>query len=235
MFYRRIRVLVTIVLLLSVASTANAQRRRGRHHHNDNPFSTNGLDSKPISGFLKLNEPPVDTLALKRHADSLKRKPVLDSFIVWKTFVPLSWDDFKGKVPPKPEWDATAYTGFKYNVQGTGKAISVEVTCYWNKYRSWKKNPKEVSVPLLIHEKLHFNISELYARKMRKEIATRQAADRLNQQDIEGIFRQLVVEKDLMQKQYDDETQHSRNVAKQQEWGLKIGVMMSELSQFASQ
>lgn len=100
----------------------------------------------------------------------------------------------------------------------------MEVDCSINTFfypeSSWYR-PELASQNILSHEQLHFDISELFARKMRARVKrfsfTSDVKAEMNQ-----IYEQILKELQTFQKRYDEETNFSREVEKQIEWNNKI-------------
>ena len=83
----------------------------------------------------------------------------------------LTWNDFKGVPPKNATHFASVNSGMGYrftskNIDGK-LTIDVDVKTYFYPQLSWKKNSNENNQGLLTHEQLHWDISELYARKLR--------------------------------------------------------------------
>lgn len=90
-----------------------------------------------------------------------------DSLILWDKNRPLSWDDFNG-IPAPVKIHNVAGTGMTIQyivVKNIYGQIDINPLCYFQKYRSWSKTNDTIT---LEHEQLHFDIQELYTRKLRK-------------------------------------------------------------------
>ena len=87
----------------------------------------------------------------------------------------------------------------------------------------------------LNHEQKHFDLCEVYARKMRQKIAEK---DFTKVRDIEAeigrIYNRVMADYFKEQEQFDKDTQHGMNAAKQQVWNEKIATMLTELDAFSS-
>ena len=82
---------------------------------------------------------------------------------------------------------------------------------------------------MLNHEQLHFDIAELFARKLRKELEK----PRFTTASTEEIFSAVAsfnMELDKMQKRYDNETNHYRNKKKQKKWEIYVGEELAKLT-----
>ncbi len=97
---------------------------------------------------------------------------------------------------------------------------------------SWK-NKKWISNAILKHEQLHFDIAELFSRKMREKVTqvVVKNYDDLKQQT-DTIYYQLEKEMDVYQNQYDDETENSMNKNMQLKWENKVKNELEKLSDF---
>ena len=83
----------------------------------------------------------------------------------------LGWADFKGAPPGSKRVAATTASGISYSYTTTGSKgvykLDYKVTAYFYPWQSWYHRELCDSV-VLSHEQLHFDISELYARRMRE-------------------------------------------------------------------
>lgn len=103
-----------------------------------------------------------------------------ESQILWRKDIKLTWEDFR-QVPPSDIIDKNAMSGIlvDYNYQVIeGKVPTFTLRTYFMKDSSWVVNKSDRT---LHHEKLHFDMAELYTRKMRKDI------QRLRQEGIQEI------------------------------------------------
>ncbi|HSP39953.1 MAG TPA: hypothetical protein VLN46_00870, partial [Gillisia sp.] len=86
----------------------------------------------------------------------------------------LTWEDFKALPNEESKFDANTNAGlsFSWGVKNTNGDIELtyEVTSYFNPKLSWVKIDSDNDY-LLKHEQLHFDITELHARKLRKKLA----------------------------------------------------------------
>ncbi|MEP3571107.1 MAG: DUF922 domain-containing protein, partial [Flavobacteriaceae bacterium] len=98
--------------------------------------------------------------------------------------------------------------------------LDFEVNAYFYPNESWYK-PKICDDIILSHEQLHFDISELFARKMRAKLKRTSFSDNVKA-EIRKIYRETLKELKDFQELYDWETNFSRNTEKQLEWNKKI-------------
>lgn len=127
--------------------------------------------------------------------------------ICWDENRKLTWDDFtviRGESAPK--FSALSFCGIKANLK-----LNLVVS-YLIKDKSWVILSKKSKLNLLEHEKLHFDIVELFARKMRREFGIS------NEDDIEKIYDCNMLILDEFQDRYDSETNHGIIDSEQNCW-----------------
>jgi len=89
---------------------------------------------------------------------------------------------------------------------------------------SWVKRG-QMSDHLLMHEQLHFDISELHARIMRKRLEEYKAGENIRR-DLNKMYKLVERMRINMQERYDEETEHSKNKMAQEKWKSKIETLM---------
>ena len=146
--------------------------------------------------------------------------------IYWSPSYKLKWEDFQGKPVIPSKYGAVSNPIIKYSLSANEDSYNVKVLCFFIKSRSWSQFKN--SDTLLMHEQGHFDIAEIFARKLNKSIGEYQFNKNTFQKDLDAIYKSVVDEKEKYQQQYDDETDYSRNKSKQEEWFKKIE---SELKQ----
>jgi predicted secreted Zn-dependent protease len=95
---------------------------------------------------------------------------------------------------------------------------------------SWKRKKKK---GVLVHEQRHFDIVELFARKLRKQIQSGTYKDYNDLvEKIERYYDQTDRELDAYQDKYDRMTNHSRNSRRQAKWNSKVEMELDGLSDY---
>ncbi len=141
-----------------------------------------------------------------------------DTIIVWNKNRKLSWNDFQRSVYKKTQGAQSDIGINVLSVPTKDGHYNYIVIPYFHKLRSSaaSRNPK-----ILKHEQLHFDIAELFARKMRAKI------ERLNKENfnlenynksIDDIYQKYF----LYQEKFDNETGHSVLIENQHSWEKKI-------------
>lgn len=153
-----------------------------------------------------------------------------EEMLDWDANRKLTWADYKGK--PDPDSDAAASTAtilsVSYNISSTGFTYKIE--CRFSKTRSWVLHKTDY---LLSHEQGHFDIAEIFARKLNKKLSEYQFNKKTCEKDLDKIYDEIDEEKDKMQHDYDRETHHSINKEKQAEWLQKISQELNKYKNYA--
>lgn len=154
-----------------------------------------------------------------------------EELIKWTSSRQLSWNDYKGKVDPSSDAAASTstYLGIEYRISGND--FSYKISCSFSKNKSWGRFKNEY---ILSHEQGHFDITEIFARKLNKEMSEYKFSRDAYKKDFAKIYDDVMDEKEKMQEQYDKETDFSRNKTRQAEWLKKIETMLEELNEFAN-
>lgn len=148
----------------------------------------------------------------------------------WKSFNPLEWEDFKGHRPDGYHGDAGTMVKIKAVPYLVKKKIKYDVYALFNKTKSWAL---ERSPQLLKHEQLHFDIAELYARKIRKKILRLSLNKKNDLKVYNHEIRLLLKESNDFDRLYDVETLHGSLTRKQREWEEKVARSLAALEGFS--
>lgn len=138
----------------------------------------------------------------------------------WAEHNTLSWSDFRGAVNAVTEESAAAThcgIGFKTVCVTPGSKPSIVVynTFYVNK--SWVR--ADAMIPeILVHEQGHFDLCEIYTRKLRQRMQGVDMAAANLRSVLESIYFEVKNEYENRQQAYEDETTHGTNFAQQSRW-----------------
>jgi len=149
-------------------------------------------------------------------------------FIFWDNPIQLKWDYFKGNPIEESEFDAVSEIGFLRNYFDEGYQIKILIkTVFFIKF-SWVKEPTN---NLLRHEQGHFNLSEIYARKLRKTFLDN--PDSISLKYYKNQYMIMQEEFDSITLSYDNETDYSCNLVDQQRWNDSIAVWLDRYKDYA--
>ena len=150
-----------------------------------------------------------------------------NDLIEWNESRKLSWSDFTGQ--PDASSPNAALTSSSINVEfGYDRTtLTYSIKCRFNKMRSWGKIKTDY---ILAHEQGHFDIAEIFARKLNKALKAYKFNSSTVGKDVNAIYDGVIKE----QQAYDHETDHSRNPVKQQEWVRKIAEELKTFEKFSN-
>jgi hypothetical protein len=162
----------------------------------------------------------------------LSKKMAQDT-LIWTSDYFLSKEDFKAKRSAYgnkvPAYVTTAI--YIYQKENNGQ-LMFYVEGILLKSKSFMK---EETPYTLRHEQLHFDICELYARKLRQKISQKdftKVRDLVG--EIQKIYDKTSADWHKEEEKYDNDTQHGINAAKQQLWNDTIAKQLQDLEAFAS-
>jgi len=150
----------------------------------------------------------------------------------WNRNRKITWEDFKGFPKINSYDEAITASGIEFSKTYRGDTLFISITSYFDKKTSWVKN-KNATEYMLKHEQVHFDISELYSRKLKKEISQLLLTDTVNKKNLNFLYDKCIIEMNEYQDIYDKETNHSISIEKQLEWNIKIENQLNELEQWS--
>lgn len=158
--------------------------------------------------------------------------------VIWHQRAELTWDDFE-EVSHLDEPGARAFSFVRIRShQGfVADSLEIEVSCLFDRTRSKVQRGFQTE-ELLRHEQGHFDIGEIWTRKLRKAYAqlpfTRENFEAENGQVvIEAIYDNIWNKMRQMQEDYDESTNHGRNEHAQLDWNQKIRKELAALKIFS--
>ena len=161
-------------------------------------------------------------------------EPVLS----WTKSYKLSWQDFKSK--PNLNESAVAITAsgitFEFSIRQTNDKQVVNynsnVEALFYPEQSWSK-PNQADEHVLEHEQLHFDITELFARKFRQRISKMNTSNHISK-ELKATHKSILKALSIFQDKYDNETDFSKNIVSQAEWSKYVREELNKLSDFKS-
>jgi hypothetical protein len=155
----------------------------------------------------------------------------------WSPSRRLTWPDFRGTAPSGGMEGAQTAYGLFYGLRCTRNVFQFEVTSGFLPRESWVKPSvlasAEESRRTLDHEQTHFDLAEVYARRMRRHFA---ALFRPCDQPLDhwrSVADRFVRDEAAAQDRYDDETRHGLIAARQQVWNQQVADDLRALGEFA--
>lgn len=153
-----------------------------------------------------------------------------ESAIRWEPGVSLAWSDFRGRPPASKRIAATTASGLSYSYTARGGPNGYEldfaVDTFFYPDQSWY-HPELCDSLVLSHEQLHFDISELFARRLRARLRQTRFSGKVKA-EVRKIFAEVNQELSDFQDRYDRETDFSRNAEAQLAWNRVLADLLAE-------
>lgn len=156
-----------------------------------------------------------------------------DSMLFWDNKRKLNCNDFKGKIIQNEQnYKAKAGTAAEISANGFMESgmLNFRITCIFDKKTSWIID--SLCVKVLAHEQLHFDIAELYSRKIRKGVFDLRKKHQTDIELYDKLIKGLLKERNKMDDQYDKETAHGIYKSKQEAWNKKIARELCKLKAY---
>lgn len=152
-----------------------------------------------------------------------------DNKICWSSQRKLKWSDFTG-IPDSTKTNYGAMVAGSVEITESyweDEIPKFKVAAYFIKNESWTTVNDEYS---LKHEQLHFDIHELFARKIRKSFDSLNCKKVKKIQDYQDKYTQLLNANIDMQALYDGKVYFNNQA--QQQWSKKINNELKKLQKF---
>ena len=148
--------------------------------------------------------------------------------VTWSPERRLSWEDFKALPDDENPHHALTAANLAVNARCMANGFSYQVNCVFLPTQSWTKNTK--SEKLLKHEQLHFDLTEVHARQLRRKLALLNCADVKDKLSgtVSSAFAQWKAEQD----NFDAECKHGLNVEQEQVWAADIAQRLKQLEAY---
>lgn len=161
---------------------------------------------------------------------------VFSQKLVWKEGTKLNWSLFKSS-ENKMKSDSTivsysscglSYTAFK---DKANNKMKVRIDATFDPSKSWK-HPIRTKNLNINHEQGHFDIAEIYARKLRKEFLENVKTEKDYQLKFKLIYQVMYGEFLDYQNYYDSITKRGTNAEKQNELDAEIKAELKKLERY---
>lgn len=144
--------------------------------------------------------------------------------IFWSPNRKMTWADFGGKMPKSSKYSAQIFNNFEYfaplKLEAGELTISLQMKVYMLKSGSWTSSTA-LSDYSIAHEQLHFDIAKLTVERFKQKAKQVLTVDNYDS-DLQLLFIEMYREMNRLQKEYDDESNHSINMGGQLKWQSQI-------------
>lgn len=152
------------------------------------------------------------------------------NIVIWDKTKKISWEDFKGAKPYNLKSDAEISVQLSLEYLVNERLENYDVICYMIKDKSWSE---DTSAYGLQHEQTHFDIGEIFARKLRKAILSyKKPINRQTVGKLDSMYYYYRALLDEEQDLYDRETSHSRDIHEQKKWNTVVAKKLDSLKAF---
>ncbi len=193
--------------------------------------------SSVIGGCRPATRPATPQPAPAAAAAASAQSPDAPPEIPWAASRPLTWEDFRGPAPLEGVEGARTVYLLSYQSRCRGTDFTFGVTAVVLPSRSWVK-PRVLTSPaesarILRHEQTHFNLTETYARRMRKFFKELYNPCGVLDERLRESVERFVQDEAEAQRRYDDETGFGLKPQLQDRWDRDVADMLATLAPFA--
>lgn len=165
-----------------------------------------------------------------------------DSAMPWSERRPLEWPDFIGPPPQPDAREAARTTTVLYYAWrchgGATESFEFAAIAGFVPRSSWVRRgiPADTlnSSRVLRHEQTHFDLAEVYARRLRRRFGGISRPCAQTDADLKSVAAEVVREEASAQRLYDAETDHSLITQRQADWERQVASQLAALNRYAS-
>jgi hypothetical protein len=166
----------------------------------------------------------------------------------WIPRYKLKWDDYQGAAPSDTGDPAYTACSIQYEFSGVKDQHlrDLHVYCVFDRVHSWAsaEHVKDHSYGYILkHEQGHFDIAEIYARRLIAAFQRNSFAPMNANTDAKTIYESIMAEERKLQAEYEADTlpeglpgaQPDENPAKLEQWQARINTMMGEMRKYVTE
>lgn len=172
-----------------------------------------------------------EKITVAPYAKDSVSKTETSEVIPWTNEQRLDWNDFLSEPVRGTDAVASTSTSLGISYQLSDGQLVYHITCSFNKEKSWTLLKTGY---ILSHEQGHFDITEIFARKLNEALQQYQFNRRTFKKDINRIYQSVVQQKENFQKKYDEATDHSRKRKEQYDWCDTIDHLLAETQPYSN-
>lgn len=158
-------------------------------------------------------------------------KQITNDEITWSKDRKLTWGDYQGVLDSNSQFGAISVLSCSFECKKRKDTLIFLIVTKLNTKESQVK-PKAKTETLLKHEQTHFDIRELYTRKLRKQFLEFKFSKNTYKKIVDSLYNSNDNMENQYQGKYDKETNLSRNRQKQAEWDKRIAMELQELDNY---
>jgi len=151
------------------------------------------------------------------------------NLIYWSENIKLEWKDFKAPPENHPTHKAMSSLSLSIGMDLYTDSIVVVSKSTFDRAKSWVKSDWQMP-RVLDHEQIHFDIRELYTRRLKNAISVKQFKRKTAQTELSSMIRDANIQYGKAQNQYDQESYTSED--KQNDWKTRVDQELKSLNTF---
>lgn len=168
---------------------------------------------------------------------TLREQAAGDGLLVWSAKDRPEWEDFRGNPRLGTPTAAETSSGVTYVVQCRGRRLGFAVLATFSPTESWVRpdipgNPRG-GPQSLRHERTHFDLTELFARRLRRALSGLERACPDPRDHARRVFDRLAEGSRREQERYDSETAHGMARDAQARWERQVRDSLNALRRHA--
>ena len=150
-----------------------------------------------------------------------------DSTLLWSAARRLTWADFRGVPGLTEKLHALTSADLNVQVKCANDNLQVSVQAVFRPLESWTKSPD--SAPLLRHEQVHFDLTEVHARMLRAALGKLKMTCEQAQTQLQPLIDAGFANWQRAQDQYDEDARHGLDKEGQARWEKQIADQLKAL------
>jgi hypothetical protein len=170
-------------------------------------------------------------------ANTLRGQVADEKLLGWSAGAPPSWNEFRGTPTLGTPTAAQTSSGVTYLIQCRGRSLRFAVLATFSPKASWVRpdipGDSLAGPRSLRHERTHFDLSELFARRLRRAFARLDRACPGREDEVRRVFDRLAEESRAEQERYDRETAHGMAGDVQARWERQVQRSLRSLGGYA--
>ncbi len=150
--------------------------------------------------------------------------------LAWSPDRRLSWEDFKATPDTLNAHHAMTAANLAVDTKCNGNKFNYSVRCVFLPAASWSKNKK--SDKLLQHEQMHFDLTEVHARLLRRKLLLQGSSCSKVQSNLNQTVNLAFAAWKADQLKFDEASKHGLDVAVSKVWAVTIDKKLKQLESY---
>lgn len=155
-----------------------------------------------------------------------------EPYVLWNKERKLLWSDFNAKPNNIGAEAAMTSSSIEFGYSATNSKYQFQIISKFFPNLSWSIKSKQSNY-ILQHEQLHFDITELYTRKLIKSIQDN-VKTKKDVSKISVLVQKNMSDWNKAQDLYDKETKHSINTEKQAYWNEYVYSQLDSMQKYTN-